>query len=143
MHKLHNWVLFFFAIMVAGSGWVTSARAQDEVYRLAHTEIFGELRRPAIVFNHEAHAEALDEPGCGACHHAPDPDTGKLVYVADEEVGCSDCHGTAVQDGAPALREAYHGSCTLCHRRMSKSTQPFKGPTTCGECHRPEQTSGR
>ena len=139
MHKLHNWLFFFFAIMAAGTGGWTPVQAQDEVYRLGHTEIFGKLRRPAIDFNHEAHVAALDAVGCRACHHAPDPDTGKLVYVADEETGCSECHGAAEQEGAPALREAYHGSCTLCHRRMSKSSGAFKGPTTCGECHRPDQ----
>jgi hypothetical protein len=139
MDKLHSWLFFLFIIMVAGSGCFSPAQAQDEVYRLAHTEIFGELRRPAIEFNHETHVEALGEPGCGVCHHSPDPDTGKLTYAADEEVSCSECHGASKQDDAPALREAYHGSCTLCHRRMLKSNQAFKGPTTCGECHRPDQ----
>lgn len=143
MDKLHTWLFCFFAMVVAGSCFLAPARAQDEVYRLEYTEVFGKLRRPAIDFKHETHVEALDEQGCGACHHAPDPDTGKLIYVEDEEVACGECHGGDEQDGAPALREAFHGSCTLCHRRMLKSAKAFKGPTTCGECHRPDQPDRR
>ena len=112
------------------TGWT-----QEESYRLSYTDVFGPLRRPAVLFQHEAHIEALDSEGCGACHHAPDADTGKLVYVEDEEVGCNECPGQTEVDKTPALREALHGSCTGCHRQMKKGKEVFKGPTTCGECH--------
>jgi hypothetical protein len=36
------------------------------------------------------------------------------------------------------LREAYHGTCTVCHRRLIQSRSEGSGPTTCGECHRKE-----
>lgn len=125
-------------LMVASLIQIQYAQAQEESYRLAYTDIFGKLRRPAIEFDHTTHEEALETQGCGACHHAPDTDSGKLVYLQDEESSCSECHGTVDEDGAPALREAFHGSCTACHRQMKKSRNEFKGPTTCGECHRPE-----
>ncbi len=138
MKKLRYVLIAFLGLSIAWICLFATAGAQEEIYRLEHSDIFGKLRRPAIDFGHEAHVEALDEQGCGACHHAPDADTGQLVYVEDEEESCSECHGVTAQDGAPALREAYHGSCTICHRQMTKSARAFKGPTTCGQCHRPQ-----
>jgi hypothetical protein len=137
MYNLRHWLISFLVFTGAGICFVALVQAQEDVYRLEHTDIFGKLRRPAIDFNHEIHADTLDEQGCGVCHHAPDPDTGKLIYIEDEEVSCSECHGAAKKDGAPALREAYHGSCTLCHRKIAKKANASRGPTTCGECHRP------
>lgn len=116
---------------------VAAAQAQEDVYLLKHTEIFKHLRRAPVRFDHEKHVAALDAEGCGACHHGVDPKTGKPVYLPDEEESCADCHEATRHDHIPALREAYHGSCTVCHRQMSKITQPAKGPTTCGECHQP------
>jgi hypothetical protein len=40
------------------------------------------------------------------------------------------------EDNIPALREAFHGSCTNCHRNQIKNDHPKSGPTTCGGCHR-------
>ncbi len=132
-------VLFFGLLVILGIFIFSFAQAQEEIYRIEHTDVFGELRRPAIDFAHEDHVVALEEGGCGACHHAPDEETGKLVYVEDEEVSCAECHGKKEEDGSPGLREAFHGSCTACHRNMIKETAGFKGPTTCGECHLPEK----
>ena len=121
----------------SGAFIFSAVQAQEEVYRLEHVEIFGTLRRPAVDFRHEAHVLALSQQGCGACHHARDSRTGKLTYVAGEEQSCSACHGAVKRDGTPALREAYHGQCTGCHRQSAKAAQVPRGPTTCGECHRP------
>ena len=110
--------------------------AQEDEYRLAHSDVFGELRRPSVHFSHEIHAESLAESGCGICHHVRDDETGKLVYAEGEEAGCKECHDSLEIDGTPALREAYHGSCTVCHRDRIKSKEAKTGPTTCGGCHK-------
>lgn len=125
-------------LIATGPVLFSLAMAQEETYRLEYRDIFGKLRRPAIDFAHETHVLALEEQGCGACHHAPDAKTGRLVYVEDEEVSCSECHGTQKENNTPALRQAFHRSCNLCHRQMGKATKGFKGPTTCGECHTPQ-----
>jgi hypothetical protein len=135
--------IFFFIVTAIGLFLFSFAQAQEESYRIEYTDVFGKLRRPAVDFAHEAHAAALEDSGCGACHHAPDEKTGKLVYVEDEEVSCSECHGRKEDDTTPALREAFHGSCTACHRKMIKEKDDFKGPTTCGECHVPEKDPTR
>ncbi len=128
----------FFLLLMSVAAMDNVAVAQEDVYRLEHRDVFGSLRRPPIEFGHELHVAALEEEGCGACHHGPDEETGRLVYIEGEEVGCSECHGDEADDDTPALREAFHGSCNACHRRMIKSAEDFKGPTTCGECHRPQ-----
>lgn len=137
MMKKYKITGILLALMMCALGAVSLAKAQEDVYHLAYNEIFGNLRRPAIDFAHEDHVVALDEQGCGACHHAPDPDTGQLVYAEDEELSCIECHGAKKEGKTPGLREAFHTSCTGCHRRMGKTAKNFKGPTTCGECHTP------
>jgi hypothetical protein len=138
MRNMGRGLICFSMLFLAGTLLFSMAQAQEDHYRLEHTDTFGTLRRPAVNFAHEAHVTALEEKGCGACHHAPDAETGLLVYVQDEEVSCSECHGRKQENETPALREAFHGRCNRCHRQMIKSVKNFKGPTTCGECHIPE-----
>ena len=113
----------------------TNSIAQEAEYVLAHEDIYGKLRRPAVNFSHEVHSEALDAEGCGICHHSPDEESGKLVYIEGEELSCKECHVQKKENQVPALREAYHGNCTVCHRQLIKAGKPKSGPTTCGGCH--------
>ena len=113
----------------------TDSTAQEAEYNLAHQDIFDKLRRPAVSFSHEIHSEALEEEGCGICHHVPDEQTGRLVYLEGEELSCLECHVQQKDNRKPALREAFHGSCTVCHRRLINDSNPKSGPTTCGGCH--------
>ena len=110
-------------------GW---ALAQEDSYELAHEDVFGKLERPAVTFPHDVHMDALD---CGTCHHEYDEDEGALVPVDDPDTGCTECHGAEKEGNQPALREAYHGQCTVCHRGMAKKGEKT-GPATCGECHK-------
>ena len=118
-------------------GW-TALNAQEETQTLFHEDVFGKPRRPGVIFSHDMHTEILIDAGCGICHHSPDNRTGRLLYVEDEEQSCKECHGLQNVGDKPALREAYHGSCTVCHRRRIQSHSENSGPTTCGECHRKE-----
>ena len=111
------------------AGWVL---AQEDTYDLAHEDVFGKLQRPPVTFPHDVHMDALE---CGACHHEYDDDEGALVAVDDPDTGCAECHGAKKEGNQPALREAFHGSCTVCHRGMAKKGEDT-GPTTCGECHK-------
>ena len=113
----------------------TDSIAQEDDYNLAHRDILGKLRRPPVSFSHEIHSDALEDSGCGICHHVQDDKTGQLVYEDGEELSCKECHGRQKDNRKPALREAFHGSCTKCHRQFIKNNKPKTGPTTCGGCH--------
>jgi hypothetical protein len=55
--------------------------------------------------------------------------------VDDPDTGCTECHGAEKEDDKPALRQAFHGSCTVCHREAKKAGRASP-PVTCGECHK-------
>ena len=133
--KLLILTLFIGSVLVGAVGW-QATMAQEETYILAHEDVFGSLRRPQVDFSHESHTESLEDGGCGLCHHTPDENNGRLEYVEGDERKCKECHGLQKEDNTPALREAYHGNCTGCHRDQIKSGIHESGPTTCGECHR-------
>ena len=132
-----RWI--FFLIISGGlflfSGFEALVIAQEETYDISHKNIFGSLQRPSVSFPHEQHVEALEKLGCEACHHIFDQKTRTLVPADGEETTCSDCHGLKKVDNTPGLREAYHGSCTVCHRKLNRSGKK-SGPVTCGECHK-------
>ena len=121
--------------LLGAVGWQTSM-AQEKEYILAYEDVFGQLRRPRVSFPHEDHARSLEDSGCGVCHHTPDDETGRLVYIEGEERLCNECHALQKEDRIPGLKEAFHGSCTICHRNQIKSGNHKSGPTTCGGWHR-------
>ena len=126
---------FIIGVVLLSLAVWTNSIAQEAEYILAHQDIFGKLRRPSVSFSHDIHSETLESDGCGICHHVQDEQSGKLVYMEGEELSCKECHVQRKENRIPALREAYHGNCTVCHRRLNKAGQPETGPTTCGGCH--------
>ena len=126
--------IFLMLALIAGPGCIT-VRAQEDVYRLAAVETFGVLRRPPVDFPHAVHEDSLGDKACGVCHHEYDASLGQLIYRPDEEQPCMECHNAQRQAHKRALRQAYHGSCTVCHRQQLKVSLAA-GPTTCGGCHR-------
>ena len=135
--RIKLWILALLIglVLLGAVGWQASM-AQEEEYILAHEDVFGNLRRPQVVFSHENHAARLKDTGCGVCHHTPDDNTDQLVYIEGDDRSCKECHGLQKEDSTPALREAFHGSCTNCHRNQINSDNLKSGPTTCGGCHR-------
>ena len=140
MRKRRIMVVIFIGLLFTGALSQTTPMAQEDEFNLAYTDVFGKLRRPLVRFSHAIHSDNLADTGCGICHHNPDNKTGKLVYIEGEELSCSECHGAQKENHIPALREAFHGSCTLCHRDMIKTDKRKIGPTTCGGCHKKSQT---
>ena len=136
MPRVHLMVLIFAGLLLIGALSLTASKAQEDEYDLGDTDVFGSLRRPMVKFSHAVHSDSLVEAGCGACHHSRDDKTGKLVYIEGEELSCKECHDTQKENHKPALREAFHGSCTVCHRDMIKTDRHNTGPTTCGGCHK-------
>ncbi len=135
MASKHSVVLSIVVVFIICTvGWTASAN-QEDTYHLANEDVFGKLRRPSVIFPHNIHDDTLADEDCVICHHEQDEDTGKLIYEEGEEQGCAECHGTHKEGSSPALREAFHGSCTVCHRNIIKNNNLKAGPTTCGGCH--------
>ena len=76
----------------------------------------GKDKKPGVSFDHAKHSGSID---CFKCHHKS---TDKAAIKS-----CFDCHGADA--AAPSVKDAFHGSCTACHKAEGK------GPTKCKECH--------
>ncbi|RJO66167.1 MAG: hypothetical protein C4523_13900 [Myxococcales bacterium] len=75
-------------------------------------------------FNHTLHVEMADS--CAECHH----------HHGDIELAppCRECHALAQvadAEGPICLKEAYHGQCLACHKKLVDSG----APATCESCH--------
>lgn len=105
-------------------------RAQDDVMRLAGSGP-AKLRRPAVVFAHARHAEAID---CLRCHHDID-DYG--VNRGSDGQPCGDCHTPEAGDNPVPLTRAFHLQCKGCHQDQTAAGRG-QLPLMCGQCHRPE-----
>ena len=85
----------------------------------------GELRRPAVPFDHGKHTAALGNDACEQCHSSED---GEMKF-----------NSVIPTSSADEAMNAYHKRCITCHQeRRSKGV-------TCGECHnhRPGSVSQR
>ena len=136
MRRRHLMVVILVVLLLMGTLSLTASLAQEDEYDLGDTDVFGSLRRPMVKFSHAVHSDSLTDAGCGVCHHSRDDKTGKLVYIEGEELSCKECHDARKENHKPALREAFHGSCTVCHRDRIKTDKHNTGPTTCGGCHK-------
>lgn len=115
--------------------WQTRPFAQNDDAKKPSLYIFSNKERPVPSFDHTLHEEAFEDGGCAACHHVLDTDSNKLIYSEGEEAACSECHFDKKEKDVPAIREAFHESCTGCHRDRIR-TKKNGGPTTCGQCHK-------
>ena len=124
-------ILFCLFLVVA---WQSVSFAKNDETEKKSLYIFTNKQRPTPSFDHTLHEEYFDDGGCAECHHVLDTKKGKLVYAEGEEAACIECHTAKKEKGSPGIREAYHESCTGCHRKAIKNKKKA-GPTTCGQCH--------
>jgi len=105
------------------------------------SDLFGRLERPPVRFDHDKHAQTLEEEGegCQACHDVDDNGDLRLTYVTIEDRADKDAllfSYLTVGDQADkdALMNAFHDDCIGCHTRRSQQGKEA-GPVACGECH--------
>ena len=128
-------LLFFVAAagLVVFFGWsrdvssfATSGKSEEKrgnQLLISHTEIFGRLERPKVLFDHRKHSEALKKEGCKACHPA----------VTEEDLLFEFPFNVAKKD-KDSIMNAYHEKCITCHQN-NLDRKKKAGPVTCGECH--------
>jgi hypothetical protein len=128
-NKMKIKVLMIALTLFACSGFSMVYAGLDDTVRM-DTSAFERPRRPAAVFDHDAHNDAAQIDDCAVCHHVYED--GKLVPdESSEDMPCSDCHGlVAGPDNPMPLVNAFHVQCRSCHVKTGK------GPLLCGECHK-------
>ena len=89
---------------------------------------FGKLERPAVVFLHDQHTEALAKKGkdCSACHlKEKDVQGNERMSIKYQRLA---------DTGKKAVMDVYHDNCIQCHTDMAAEDEK-SGPLVCGECH--------
>ena len=110
-------VICFFISSYTGESNQTSSFAEvPETYTLGR---LAKIYEP-VEFPHEMHTYVTED--CASCHHHSQE---------GETPSCNECHNasSAKDMGIAGLKEAYHGNCMGCHKKMEM------GPTGCTECH--------
>jgi hypothetical protein len=118
--------VFTLAILgVHGAVRLTDEAAQPraDIIRIDGLKQFGPLERPAVVFLHEKHTQALAPKGkdCASCHLA-DQKYMSLKYMRLKDAD------------KPAVMDVYHTNCTACHRQTASAGEK-SGPVVCAGCH--------
>lgn len=101
----------------------TSETKPDNKFFIAHTEIFGKLERPQVLFNHSLHAEKFEKEGCNTCHYI-DSDRN-LIFDFPFEI---------VPKNKVSIMDSFHDKCIGCHKKMINEKKK-SGPVKCGKCH--------
>jgi len=101
-------------------------QARADIIVIDGLKTFGPLERPAVVFLHDKHTEALARQGknCLACH-PQENDRFSLKFQRTEDAA------------KQRVMEIYHQQCVNCHQE-TRSQQKDSGPVTCGGCHSEE-----
>mgnify|MGYP001100339841 CR=1 FL=1 len=102
-------------------GAVDAPRA--DIIRIDGLKQFGRLERPAVVFLHEKHTQALapKNKDCAACHLAG------TKYISTKFMRLKD-------DSKQQVMDLYHAHCTDCHRQTTAAGEK-SGPVVCAGCH--------
>ncbi len=153
-------LLFYVILIIYGINKVYTAPAippskeilitePKEKIAIAHTEIFGPLERPQVIFDHKKHVEAIKKEGkkewetCEVCHR---PKKEELVRIKKEDELIKEKKieekdalvfefpKKIVKLEKEALKKAYHDECMGCHKQKLKEKKK-SGPITCGDCH--------
>jgi hypothetical protein len=99
---------------------------KENTFIIARTDIFGQLQRPGVFFNHGLHTRTYKADGCSTCHKRDA--AGQLSFSR---------LFVNYQKGKESVRDSFHDQCIGCHRQRLQEHRK-SGPVTCGNCHRKE-----
>lgn len=127
---------FFTVMIIYGVGaegvtglWKESVEKRPDVITIDAMKVFGDLERPAVVFLHDRHTEALSsrDMDCSACHLKETDSRGQERFSIKY---------MRLQDNdRNEVMAIYHNNCIQCHTDIA-SEKEKSGPLACGECHR-------
>lgn len=98
-------------------------KSRADIIRIDGLKQFGSLERPAVVYLHEKHTQALAKKSkdCATCHLAD------KKYMSTKFMRLQDTSKQQTMD-------IYHDNCTACHRQTATAGEKA-GPVVCNECH--------
>jgi hypothetical protein len=123
-------------------------KPEDKIV-IAHTEIFGPLERPPVIFDHKKHVEAIKKEGkkewetCSVCHREKKEELTRIKKedeiikekkTEERDVLVFEFPKKIVKLDKEAYKKAYHDECIGCHKEKLKEKKKA-GPLTCGDCH--------
>ncbi len=124
--------LLLTATMVLACVWTAAAMTQEaaapqpgraDIITIDGLKAFGTLERPAVLFYHDKHTQALAKKNkdCSACHETV-KDRLALKFKRIEDAD------------RQTVMQTYHDNCIACHKESGQPGKP-SGPVTCGQCH--------
>jgi hypothetical protein len=125
--------LLLTATMVLAGVWTALAMTHEaaapqeegraDIITIDGLKAFGDLERPAVLFYHDKHTQALakENKDCSACHETV-KDRLSLKFKRTDDTG------------KKAVMDVYHDNCIACHKELHQSGKKT-GPTECGKCH--------
>jgi hypothetical protein len=114
----------------SGASKTNTKQVELPIY-LSALDVFGDIERPPVKFNHDRHTAALEPESCERCH--PKDAKGALLFSFPK---------AASGKTAKALMNSFHDECIGCHRKRAADSKKG-GPVSCGECHRAEKDAAR
>ncbi len=112
-----------------GTKEIPLPKPEDKI-SIAHTEIFGVLERPQVIFDHKKHTEAFKKEGgkiwegCDTCHPL-NKEKDLIIFDFPKKVEKED---------KKSVMNAYHDECIGCHKKRSQEDKKA-GPIVCADCH--------
>ncbi len=140
--KARAWIVALGATLALEAGCEPTPAAPIPVGYIAKLDVYNDLDRYPVRFDHDRHTRELGEDACALCHHERAAGSGERIYVKGHEAACETCHLLFETDGVPALTDAYHGACLKCHDERSERGEKTSGPRTCAGCHVREELPG-
>jgi hypothetical protein len=136
MNKSKSWLLVFYIIFIVvffmtNGLRVVEAGEKDHHVKVARPDaifidtvsVFGKLERPAVLFVHDQHTDAMDKRGkdCSVCHEYDNNRMSqRFMRLKDLD--------------KQGLIDIYHGTCIECHKKI-KGEGEISGPLACNDCH--------
>ncbi len=126
--------LLLTATMVLAGVWTALAMTHEtaapqeegraDIVTIDGLRAFGALERPAVLFYHDKHTQALakENKDCSVCHETV-KDRLSLKFKRIDDIS------------KQQVMDVYHDNCIACHKETSGQPGKKSGPVTCGQCH--------
>jgi hypothetical protein len=107
----------------------TAIKPENKI-AIAHTEIFGVLQRPQVIFDHNKHTEAFKKEGkkegegCDTCHPL-NKEKDLILFDFPKKLEGKD---------KDSVMNSYHDACINCHKERLIAKKKA-GPVICADCH--------